>query len=380
MKQNLSHTKMNSTKHNIMNQATAVCIVTISLSFLGFSAAATASNSRSLAAPTLELFHELPSGPRVLGTCADSIFFIARTDDEVRQDVIYAASTSTPSTPTPILTAASAGLDVSDSITSDNLRGRISELQNGFCPLTVGPEYMFVLSSVVFLDDYHLYTTDGTPDGTVLIKDYWNDNCEGLSSNCGRTNLRDYLVHGRKLFYFIYENECQLWVADGTVDGTTLLSSDLCVAALAPMKDSSNVILVFANGNVYSTDGTIQNTHLLGGEADCRNDVQCKVTKFCMPSEDYLQHGSYFFGTHKNLWKTDGTADGTQLVKRIAQSDSFSGRAYISSFSKLNDSLMLFRAQDMDHGLEVWNTDGTAEGTTMVKDIAPMGSSNPSYF
>ena len=38
----------------------------------------------------------------------------------------------------------------------------------------------------------------------------------------------------------------------------------------------------------------------------------------------------------------------------------------------LNDSTLLFAADDgSGHGEELWESDGTASGTTMVKDINP---------
>jgi ELWxxDGT repeat protein len=36
-----------------------------------------------------------------------------------------------------------------------------------------------------------------------------------------------------------------------------------------------------------------------------------------------------------------------------------------------------FTANDTHHGIELWKTDGTREGTVMVKDINPNGSSSP---
>ncbi len=41
-----------------------------------------------------------------------------------------------------------------------------------------------------------------------------------------------------------------------------------------------------------------------------------------------------------------------------------------SSFVKL-DNTIFFTAQDASYGLELWKTNGTSEGTTLVKDIKP---------
>ena len=40
------------------------------------------------------------------------------------------------------------------------------------------------------------------------------------------------------------------------------------------------------------------------------------------------------------------------------------------SFIEYNN-LIFFQAEDQDHGYEIWKTDGTKEGTTILKDINP---------
>ena len=66
------------------------------------------------------------------------------------------------------------------------------------------------------------------------------------------------------------------------------------------------------------------------------------------------------------LWKTDGTTEGTILVKDIntgARASSFP-----RGFTAI-DGIVYFKADDGVNGDEVWKTDGTADGTVMVKDI-----------
>src|SRR4051794_9113306 len=41
---------------------------------------------------------------------------------------------------------------------------------------------------------------------------------------------------------------------------------------------------------------------------------------------------------------------------------------------------LFFSAVDNAHGNELWRSDGTLAGTLLVKDIAPVGGSNPSNF
>ena len=71
------------------------------------------------------------------------------------------------------------------------------------------------------------------------------------------------------------------------------------------------------------------------------------------------------------LWKTDGTAAGTVLVKDInTTTDPYPG-SWSSNpllFTVFNDELY-FQADDGVHGTELWKTDGSAAGTMLVKDI-----------
>jgi ELWxxDGT repeat protein len=79
------------------------------------------------------------------------------------------------------------------------------------------------------------------------------------------------------------------------------------------------------------------------------------------------------------LWKSDGTRAGTRLIKPIPLIPgrnlyrAFYTRDLISARGRL-----LFVLHDRGHGRELWESDGSARGTRLVKDIRPGGrSSNP---
>ncbi len=78
----------------------------------------------------------------------------------------------------------------------------------------------------------------------------------------------------------------------------------------------------------------------------------------------------------RELWVTDGTAGGTTLVKDINPGSRNSSPFQLTA---LGDGKAVFRANDGTNGRELWVTDGTAGGTTLVKDINP-GSRNSSPF
>ena len=85
-------------------------------------------------------------------------------------------------------------------------------------------------------------------------------------------------------------------------------------------------------------------------------------------------NGTLFFaandGVHgTELWKSDGTAAGTVLVKDIDPAGEARTSA-VGNSTNVNGTLF-FTANDGTHGVELWKSDGTAAGTVMVKDIIP---------
>lgn len=67
------------------------------------------------------------------------------------------------------------------------------------------------------------------------------------------------------------------------------------------------------------------------------------------------------------LWKSNGTAAGTQLVADIQPGP---GHAVPGALTDVNGALF-FRADDGVHGAELWKSDGTAAGTHLVADLNP---------
>lgn len=76
------------------------------------------------------------------------------------------------------------------------------------------------------------------------------------------------------------------------------------------------------------------------------------------------------------LWVTDGTPDGTHMVMDINPGDEGSGIAYLTRF---NDKVV-FAANDGENGKEPWISDGTEDGTYMIADIHETSSSYPQGF
>lgn len=73
---------------------------------------------------------------------------------------------------------------------------------------------------------------------------------------------------------------------------------------------------------------------------------------------------------------TNGTPDGTRIVKDIIPGPTSSNVVWLTRF---NDKVV-FQADDGVNGAELWISDGTEQGTYMVKDIHELASSDPKGF
>ena len=71
------------------------------------------------------------------------------------------------------------------------------------------------------------------------------------------------------------------------------------------------------------------------------------------------------------LWKSDGTPDGTHLVKDIVTGTGSSGTQGSDRRFVNNNGMLFFTANHPDTGVELWRSDGTDAGTQLVADIAP---------
>lgn len=106
-----------------------------------------------------------------------------------------------------------------------------------------------------------------------------------------------------------------------------------------------------------------------------------------------LYFSAWDYDHGRELWKTDGTEAGTQLVKDIWTTPSpnpyYDENTYGDGHWSYNSSsdpqnltnvngTLYFTAADEIHGRELWASDGTPDGTRLVKEISP--GSDPSWL
>jgi ELWxxDGT repeat protein len=230
---------------------------------------------------------------------------------------------------------------------------------------------------------YKPWISDGTTDGTRMIKDvplidpYW-----GILINPEMTVFKGQI-------YFKASNGrdvAELWKTDGTADGTVMITSG---SGLAPFDLSYLTVfndeLYFAANDVvhgmelWKTDGTSAGTVMV---KDLRVDYLGSTAGSAPRQLKVFKDVLYFAangGTGNlgiEIYKTDGTADGTSLLKDINPYNGDSQNNGTAYFEFNNE--LYFQAKNVINGTELWKTDGTEAGTVMVKDIyAGVNSSSP---
>ena len=119
---------------------------------------------------------------------------------------------------------------------------------------------------------------------------------------------------------------------------------------------------------MWKSDGTANGTVLV---KDIHNTSSSGIdhmaplgNKLIFKADDDI-HGA-------ELWVSDGTPSGTYMLKDLRVGSAGSSVAYSISF---NDKVY-FRGYNNTYGSEIWQTDGTSNGTQLLKDIRPGGAGN----
>lgn len=232
------------------------------------------------------------------------------------------------------------GTDGSVLWTSDGTAAGTTELLDSDGNRVGSPSNFLAIDGQLFFTAFdeegiELWKTDGTAAGTMRVEDIFpGEHSPGYSNSSSPDNLIN--LNGT-LYFTAYDsiNGQELWQSDGTEAGTSLVI-DLFpgVEATPPNYPNSS-----SPGNLTNLDGT-----LYFSAADA---------------------------TGRGLWKSNGTALGTQPIKGPAQGLTIE---HFSEFAAVGNTLY-FRGID-NQGEELWKSDGTALGTVPVKDIrvGPAGS------
>ncbi|MFM6191780.1 hypothetical protein [Planktothrix sp.] len=217
-----------------------------------------------------------------------------------------------------------------------------------------------------------LWKTDGTEAGTTLIKDLGLFENQAFSSEVNNDILYfEVLVQDPNTNF----SSLQLWKTDGTDTGTQLIKdwgSSLTINSFIPVDNS----LYFTTGNywndtqLWKTDGTEAGTILV---KDFGNDISDITEVNNSLYLDVSQYDSMTGTSTAQLWKTDSTGTGVELIKDFGNLTF--GTAYEDSKISVNDSLYFEITQSYNYYSptpplsQLWKSDGTNTGTTIVKDF-----------
>lgn len=146
--------------------------------------------------------------------------------------------------------------------------------------------------------------------------------------------------------------------------------------------------------NLTVTDGTTAGTQKLASFAKATGSQVVGIGIFAA-AQDFMYFTVVstwpYAGSNTqqqyDLWKTDGTIAGTVLIKSFTTTNTnaivFNSAGYAEGYTNLSviGNNMIFRGYDAANGIEIWKTDGTTAGTTILKDINPgTGGTAPWHF
>jgi ELWxxDGT repeat protein len=301
---------------------------------------------------------------------------------------------------------------------SDGTRAGTTIVQNiGLGPSGSNPEELVSVEGTLYFvadDGTHgteLWKSDGTRAGTRMIKD--------LTPGSAGSDLRE-LTNVEGTVYFIVEgvHRWVLWKSDGSAAGTVRVSN----FAGGIIASAGGTLYFLADDGIHGTelwgsDGTAAGTQMLkdvrpgrAGLSDGRGGISFAVagdTLYFTGSSDHVACDDWV----DELWKTDGTAAGTVLVKDLGGASTdpvtlwstgdvlyFSNRYLWKSDGTAAGTVLVtdavtpvftdwwgghvdvggnvyFAGADLSRGIELWRTDGSEAGTLLVKDIH-LGSKN----
>ena len=222
-----------------------------------------------------------------------------------------------------------------------------------------------------------LWRSDGTPGGTYLLKDIYPESEDSEPENL--------LVVNGILYFTAHDGTGrELWKTDGTESGTVMVED------INPTGTSKPNWLVDFNGTLYfaAGDGTneyaIYKTDGITTLKVAVPDTQNTYGSAGIYGLTYFD-GAIFFNAYDTehdfeLWRSDGTTTGTNMFIDIDTTWTMvNPGSHPESFKVINNKLF-FSAKESIHNQEPWVTNGTVNGTKMIKNINASDNSDIQEF
>lgn len=187
-----------------------------------------------------------------------------------------------------------------------------------------------------------------------------------------------YILYNGKLALFADDGTgAGLWITDGTTGGTIKLTTTAIVSFYEGIYECGGKLYFLADDGTHGvelwvSDGTIGGTAMvkdiksgIGGQSFINNNFYhtCFNNKLVFVADDGA--------TGQEPWTSDGTSSGTTLLKDIYQGSNPSTELSWAGpeFTVYNNSLYFF-AKTASEGKEIWKSDGTTNGTNLLSDLS----------
>jgi ELWxxDGT repeat protein len=216
-----------------------------------------------------------------------------------------------------------------------------------------------------------IWKTNGSTNGTVMVKDITVGT--GSSNNSAfykltHTSNYTYFITNSA------GTAGQFWRTDGTNAGTIMLSDftpngNFAVPIIIGTMNNKiffSTVTAATGRELWVSDGTVAGTTLV-------QDINFGLNG-SFPDNAFEFNGKLYFSAEsategKELWVTDGTTAGTKLVKDIEPGDGWSDPILFNAIKTNNK--FYFTTFTTANGYEIWESDGTANGTKLFVDIEP---------
>lgn len=242
-----------------------------------------------------------------------------------------------------------------------------------------------------------VWQSDGTATGTSLLADTFPDLEGGGTFGPPLPGGFAVLDKARVLFSALDpDGGLEPWITDGTSSGTsrildlhpgpewsvpiefTKLRDFACFAADDSLVRNGDGTVTY-NREVFRTDGTAAGTFRVK-DINPGSDPSTPTDFLRLRNQIYFRADDGVHGTE--LWQTDGTEAGTFLVADLNPGKESSDpqelfQADFNDPTSGKNRLLLFQAYGAIHGVELFRSDGTAAGSSLLKDINLTGDSFP---
>jgi ELWxxDGT repeat protein len=216
-----------------------------------------------------------------------------------------------------------------------------------------------------------IWATDGTPGGTsLLVADPRIPKVHVLNGS---------LIYERRINSFPAADEL-FSVPELGGAPSLLLPATSDQPAFEPVEFGGRLLFAWRDQpapggtgvELWSTDGTTAGTNLL---VDIFPGQVGSTPVLLASTGSFTYFSAITEAEGRELWRTDGTAAGTQLIADLIPGPA-SNLAGVLSFALAEDRLV-FRMPTPTQGIELFASDGTLGGTVLLADLLPGSGSSP---